>query len=68
MNADQLQKIYDREVHFQILCVWDQRFEVTIGGGLCGGYGTTETQYFDTAREALDWLDAATKPTNSPQT
>lgn len=68
MNADQLQKIYDREFHFEILVVWDGGFVVTIGDGLCGGYGTTETRYFDTAREALDWLDSASTPKESPQT
>lgn len=68
MNANQLQKIYDREEHFQIRVVWDAGFEVTLGDVLYDGIENCKTRYFKTAQQALDWLDSETKPTNSPQT
>lgn len=68
MGADQLQKIYDREVHFQIVCIWDTGFEASFGDGLTGYGDRVETRIFNTAREALDWLDSVSKPTESPQT
>lgn len=54
LRENKLQQIYDRECHGKIEWFWDSGFDVSLRDWE-GNYG--EPHRFDTAKEAIDWLD-----------